>query len=270
MRLTILLACLSVACTARAETVAIPGPGGIALKAELVLPTGPARAPAVVALHGCGGPYPSRDLTWARLLASQGHAVLLPDSFGSRGLGSQCRVKPRSVTPRGLRRQDALAAARWLAVQRFAPPGGVALLGWSNGGSTVLAAGRAAPDLPAGLLRGLVAFYPGCRASLAQADWRPAAPLLMLLGASDDWVPPDACRALAARYPGQITLVAYPGAYHDFDVPNRPVRTLAGLAFSVGGKGVAHAGTNPAARADALKRVPYFLDALPPAPPAGH
>ena len=121
------------------------------------------------------------------------------------------------------------------------------------------------PDLPAGLLRGLVAFYPSCRTPLAQADWRPAAPLLILVGASDDWVPPDACRALAARFPGQITFTAYPGAYHDFDVPNRPVRTLTGLTFSVGGKGVAHAGTDPAARADALKRVPAFLDALPPA-----
>jgi dienelactone hydrolase len=115
------------------------------------------------------------------------------------------------------------------------------------------------------LIRGLVAFYPSCRAQLAQADWRPAAPLLILVGASDDWVPPDACRALAARFPGQITFTAYPGAYHDFDVPNRPVRTLTGLTFSVGGKGVAHAGTDPAARADALKRVPAFLDALPPA-----
>ena len=97
MRLAILLACLMFAGTARAETVTIPGPGGIALKAELVLPAGSAHAPAVVALHGCDGPYPSRDLAWARLLASQGHAVLLPDSFGSRGLGSQCRVKPRTV-----------------------------------------------------------------------------------------------------------------------------------------------------------------------------
>jgi dienelactone hydrolase len=248
--------------------VTFPGPGGIALRARLVLPAGPPVAPAIVALHGCGGPYPARDFAWARRLSARGHAVLLPDSFGSRGLGSQCRVAHRRVTPGGLRRQDALAAVRWLAGRPFAPPGGVALLGWSNGGSTVLAAGRAAPDAAPGLIRGLVAFYPGCGAALARAGWRPAAPLLILIGADDDWVSPAACRALAAGFPGRITVIAYPGAYHDFDVPDRPVRTLTGLAFSARGSGVAHVGTDPAARADALRRVPAFLAALPPAPAA--
>jgi poly(3-hydroxybutyrate) depolymerase len=52
---------------------------------------------AVVALHGCGGPYPARDTQWRdrllgrdRLLADC-HILLFPDSFGSRGLRSQCR-----------------------------------------------------------------------------------------------------------------------------------------------------------------------------------
>jgi dienelactone hydrolase len=159
-----------------------------------------------------------------------------------------------------------LAAAQWLAAQSFTPPGGVVLLGWSNGGSTVLASGRSAPDLPKGLLRGLVAFYPGCRDIVKHADWSPAAPLLILMGASDDWTPAAPCQALAAKWPGKITLVTYPGAYHDFDVPDRQVVTRAGLAFTAAGTGEAHAGTDPAGRADALQRVPAFLDSLSPAP----
>ena len=51
----------------------------------------------------------------------------------------------------------------------------------------------------------------------------------------------------------------YPGAYHDFDHPNLPVRTHKGLAYTGDGRGVAHTGTDPAARADALLRVPAFL-----------
>jgi dienelactone hydrolase len=71
---------------------------------------------------------------WAVLLAQAGHIVLLPDSFGSRGLGSQCSKTERQVTPSGLRRQDAIEAAQWLVVRPGTPPGGVALIGWPNGG----------------------------------------------------------------------------------------------------------------------------------------
>jgi hypothetical protein len=37
------------------------------------------------------------------------------------------------------------------------------------------------------------------------------------------------------------------------------VRVLSGLAYSADGSGRAHVGTNTAARADALKRVPQWL-----------
>jgi dienelactone hydrolase len=56
----------------------------------------------------------------------RGHIVLFPDSFGSRGLGSQCRERNRVATSSGLRRLDASAAATWLAAQPYAPKGGVA------------------------------------------------------------------------------------------------------------------------------------------------
>ena len=51
----------------------------------------------------------------------------------------------------------------------------------------------------------------------------------------------------------------YAGAHHDFDHPNRPLQLRSGYAFSVDGSGRIHSGTNPAARADALKRVPEWL-----------
>lgn len=273
------LAALLTACTTATGQPA-PTPGSqqveipasdLTLKAELALPSGPTRAPAVVLLHGCGGLYPTRDGQWRDLLVQAGHPVLLPDSFGSRGLGSQCSNPSRTVTPGTARRLDAIAAAKWLAAQSFTPPGGVVIMGFSNGGSTVLATARASRgDLPPGLVRGFVAFYPGCsyyadRRGDDAGRWEPAAPMLLLMGAADDWTPAAPCRTLAEDNPARVTARFYPGAYHDFDAPGRPIRERHGLAFTANHDGVAHAGTDPAARADALQRVPAYLEALPPA-----
>ncbi len=263
-----------VGCTAAgATTIEIPSaPGGgtrpaagapraeTPLRADYV-PAGTTPAAGIVALHGCGGPYPARDTQWRDAFAAAGHPTVWPDSFGSRGLGSQCGTATRTVSAGGARRRDAIAAAQWLAAQPGTPPGGVVLVGWSNGGSTVLAA---ASGLPPGLVRGMVAFYPGCQTWLDRPGWSPDAPLLIVMGEADDWTPAGPCHALAQRFPDRIELVTYPGAFHDFDVPNRPVRIRSGLAFSANGSGTAHAGTDPTARADALMRVPAFIAGLPP------
>ena len=87
-----------------------------------------------MALHGCSGPFAARDGQWAVLLAKAGHIVLLPDSFGSRGLGSQCgtKITKREVTSDGLRTQDAIDAAEWLVARLKACDVEVALLTLGN------------------------------------------------------------------------------------------------------------------------------------------
>jgi dienelactone hydrolase len=89
-------------------------------------------------------------------------------------------------------------------------------------------------------------------------------PLLILMGALDDWTPPAPCLALAQRRP-DMRVVLLAGAYHDFDVPNDPVHVIHGLPYTETGGGVAHAGEDPAARAQALLMVPAFFKTLPPA-----
>jgi dienelactone hydrolase len=133
--------------------------------------------------------------------------------------------------------------------------GQIALMGFSNGGSTVLHAA----DLQG--FAAFVALYPGCRPLLGARGWAPAAPLLLLIGAADDWTSPGPCAALAEAYPA-ITYRAYPGAHHGFDAPSSPVRVREGVAFSAAGNGRVHVGTDSAARADALARVPGFLAAV--------
>ncbi len=258
MRLTIIIVICLLTYAARAEPVQIAGPNGILLQADLFRPDTPKLVPAIVALHGCGGPYPSRDKQWREILLAAGHVVVFPDSFGSRGLKSQCGVRDRIATSGGLRRQDALATAAWLAAQPGVPPGGVVLLGWSDGASTVLAAGEARATVPAGLIKGLIAFYPGCAGASRTAGWRPVADLMILIGDADDWTPAAPCRTLADHVGPALRLTVYPGAYHDFDAPV-PVRIRHNVAFSENADHSVHAGGDPVAAQDAIKRVTAFL-----------
>ena len=77
------------------ENVQLARPDGT-LHAMLYRPDGEGPFPAVVALHGCAGlgknGIAERYRDWAERLANIGFVVLFPDSFGSRGLGPQCRV----------------------------------------------------------------------------------------------------------------------------------------------------------------------------------
>jgi dienelactone hydrolase len=250
------------------EQVAIPYPGGN-LHALLYRPLGAGPFPAVIGLHGCGGigsitgTPTSRYLDWGQRLANAGFVVLFPDSYGSRGLGSQCSVRSRGVRVDRERIADADAARRWLQSQSWVTAERISLLGWSNGAIAALWAVRpraavkdSGPDF-----RSAIALYPGCR-RLTETAWNARVPTLILIGGADDWTSPAACEQMVAGARGRsaaISLVVYPGAYHDFDHPNRPVQVRTGYAFSVDGTGKVHTGTNPAARADATNRVQEWL-----------
>jgi dienelactone hydrolase len=248
------------------------------IEAAVFKPRGHGPFAAVVLLHGCGGLYRwqgrrkgqmvQRNAEWAERLAKAGYVVLLPDSFTSRGVHESCTVKDRPVDSSRERPRDAYAALLWLQRQHDVKADRVALMGWSNGGGTVLhtvaadSPGRPAA-LPKGDFRAAVAFYPGCsdpHTSTSARRWRTAVSLMILQGEADDWTPEPPCRELVAAAAARgepIEYHAYPGAYHDFDAPNAKVHTRSGLARAPGG--IAHVGTNPAARDDAFKRVPVFL-----------
>jgi dienelactone hydrolase len=245
--------------------------GSTKLKAYLYRPAGDGPFPAVVALHGCSGlsgrsgPVSTRYRDWGERLSEAGFAVLYPDSFGSRGLASQCTVRGSSVRTARERVADAVAARRWLQNQSWVVPDRVSLLGWQNGAVATLwtIRRRGRTDATDGTpdFRSAVALYPGCR-RLRQTEWSARVPTLVLVGASDDWGPAAACEQMVANARGrsaQTQIIVYPGAYAEFDHPNMPMRQLSNLAFSADGSGHAHSGTNPAARADAIKRVPEWL-----------
>jgi dienelactone hydrolase len=246
------------------------GVGEYRLQAELYRPSGQGPFPTIVAMHGCNGLYDAAGrmrphfADWGEKLAAQGFAVLFPDSFGSRKLGSQCRVRARTVRPYRERVADAQAARDWLQAQDFVQKDRISLLGWSNGATSTLWTVRPRLAIKDGRpdFRSAVALYPGCR-RLSDSEWSTRMPTLILVGAADDWTPARDCEQMVAGARGrsaQASIVKYRDAHHSFDRENLPLIELRGLAFTPAGSGGrAHIGGNPEARADVLKRVPEWL-----------
>ncbi|MFN9727946.1 dienelactone hydrolase family protein [Acidovorax sp.] len=287
-----LLACTAAVCgsalTAWAQTspqagalqrVDIPLPSGVVLRAHwlpapLAAPAkgqpGVPAQPAVMALHGCGGLYAkggalsSRYREAAETLHAAGYAVLMPDSFGSRGLSDVCqtRYSDRSVSVND-RVQDARAALVWLAAQPGVDARRLGVLGWSNGGTTtlnLLEQRRTHPQAGEPPLAGAAVFYPGCGPLLRRQAVAEAVPLLMQLGALDDWTPAHPCvdwaATLQARAGSDVTVQVYEGSYHGFDGTG-PVRLRGDVPNGTSAKGV-HQGGNPQARAQSLAALQSF------------
>ena len=221
------------------------------------------RGPAVIALHGCLGLYGrngdlnERNRAMADLLRERGFSVLFVDSFTPRGFRELCTIRLVERTVRAVdRRQDVQGALDWLGARPEVDRERIVLLGWSNGGNTVLA------SLDHGLkVRSAVAFYPACRNYVdRKAPYHPSAPLLILIGALDDWTPAAWCMALKERTQKDLELRVLPDAHHDFDHPSAPLRVRKDVPGGTRpGQGVT-VGSNPVARRDAYAAMFDFLE----------
>lgn len=238
---------------------------GPTLELRVFRPAGAqAPVPAIVALHGCGGLFArngavgARERAFAAEFTARGYAVVMPDSFTPRGVREVCTLggdrRPVRVPDR---RQDALRVIRWIA--RGAPglDGRYALVGWSNGGSTLLATLDAAawpPDLPAPVAS--FAFYPGCGGDLARIA-ASVGTLAMFIAGDDNWTLPGPCIELALRIrtaAGPAELHVFSGAVHGFDAPSSPLRTRTDVPLVRNGARVqVKLGTHPQARAESYR-----------------
>lgn len=280
--LTLFLAVFSgLGFAAQSQEVMFDSLDGIPLKAWLFQPDDhlkPKRG-TVVALHGCGGLYATvgarkgllnaRHQAMADMLVADGYNVVLPDSFRPRGEESIC-VQPigsRKITQRE-RRTDALGALAWVAQQPWADVQRVAVLGWSHGGSAVLAATDSTHILIRNQMlshsprfKTAIAFYPGCADAL-EGVYKPNTTLTLLLGADDDWTPPLPCVALAKRLQTEnyrVELTMYDNAVHGFDNPVGSVVERKEIPSRLHpGRGVMN-GPNPEARDKANARVREIL-----------
>lgn len=225
-------------------------------------------APAIAMFHGCGGAYDKtgalarRMREYAELFNGLGLHVLVVDSLTARYEKELCtqRNGTRRVTQAN-RRLDALGAIAYLADRADVDASRIGLIGWSNGGSTVLSATNLRHhDVAAAIVKPAfaIAFYPGCETELKRR-YAPSAPLLMLVGQIDDWTPSAPCVALAKSVSVmRPEIVVYPAAGHGFD-SDAPVRLRKDVPNGVNpGQGV-HVGGNPAAWRASRDRVVRFL-----------
>jgi len=262
-----------------AGPVATTAPDGTAERIPITVarPNSPGLFPAIVVLHDFSGLGPASSGApgrWARELVEHGYAVVMPDSFSTRGWprGVCTDASPgRADVSPGRRVRDAYAAVAHARTLSYVDGRRVGLMGGSHGGSTTLLA-MLAPEGDSDPLarakregfRAAVALYPGCASRLGgRGDaYRPVAPLLILVGEKDDWTPAEPCRRLADRdrtagFPA--TIVVYPGAHHAFD-SDRPLRYVPARVnpSSPTGRGATTAG-NAAAWAESIRDVLAFF-----------
>jgi dienelactone hydrolase len=249
-----------------------PGKPATTIDGYMFRPAGGGRHPALVFLHGCDGAFDRtngllgrRERDWAAEFTPRGYVVLIVDSFGPRNHGEMCSQRGFDRELYLKRPRDAYGALLFLQAQPFVRPDRIGVIGWSQGGGTVLYAIRAQSlgrpaQLPQGDFRAAVAFYPASCDERRQPGWISPIPLLVLLGAEDVWTPAAPCKAFLDGATGRgarIEVQIYPGAYHGFDRANSPRRELP--EYRTAADVVPVVGTEPAARQDALSRVPTFL-----------
>ena len=241
----------------------------------------------LIALHGCGGllstntqageKLSSRHAAMAKFANELGWVAVFPDSFTTRGQREICTQKFSDRTIRQAQRKaDVIATAQWVNTQPWGandssltatPSLKTVLLGWSNGGTTVLQTiettpkdktNTSSPEISS-LINQAVAFYPGCSRQLAR-NYQTRVPLTLFIGGLDDWTPPQPCIDLGRRIGAHVYV--YPEAYHSFDSPTGKVRLRKDVPNGVNpGQGV-HVGPHRLSRDDAYDKLKQLLEQL--------
>jgi len=233
----------------------------------------------VVLMHGCTGLVNAKGRvlpmyrSWARALVVQGYVALEVDSTTPRGFGQTCNEGADRATMSRDRPKDAFAALQYLQAQPFVRPDRVALMGWSQGGGTVLLSiNDKSIGRPAGLahdFQAAVSFYPGACSERLQSKpytevepqgWTTQVPLLLLFGEADTWTAYKPCEAFiraAIARGNPVELKSYPAAFHAFDAPNLQRTELP--AYRTGDGPIPVIATDREARFDAFVRVLEFL-----------
>ncbi|MGJ4996612.1 dienelactone hydrolase family protein [Bradyrhizobium sp. HKCCYLS3077] len=244
------------------ETVYFTSGDGTELTGYLFKPAGKGPFPAIVMLHGRGGPYSSnvnkdcslvartapaspcnagslskRHMMWGNYWAERGYVALLPDSFGPRGKAhgfgrhTHDDADRDDVNERTVRPLDAEGALAYLRQRGDVTQSRILLQGWSNGGSTSLNVLFRQGTQTAGF-RGALVFYPGCGdKSLLGPTLTSRVPIQLFLAADDEEVSPTLCSAMAdrSRQAGTaIDVTIYPGATHGFDEPAASRQSIPG------------------------------------------
>ena len=256
-------------CQSPSVTTSIPtDKRGETLATWLSKPDGNGPFPAVVLMHGCGGTERNtpHQAAWrglnrhAALLNKNGYVTLIVDSFGPRNINDGCQTGGKYYP---VQVADAHIAFDHLASQPYVDDERIGFIGLSLGGGTALSlASRSSVDnrteSGSSTFAALVAYYPWCDSNQwASLDL----PVLILIGAEDDWTPAVRCinlHSLVENAPNRrnlLELKVYPNAHHSFDLP------MGGPYYVKGMDGRLHTVQgNDGARQDSQERMLSFFD----------
>jgi len=186
--------------------------------------------PAMILVHGSAG-VDRNNQQWIKLLHDAGIATFQIDSFDGRGVsstvGNQTKVRTTEMIV------DAYAALELLATHPRIDEEKIGLMGFSKGGIVSqwsLSDRRRKREVTGDLMFALhMPLYPLC---MDFEDFRPTgAPLYILAGEKDNWVPPDTCVSFvdelaATGYPAEVKIIE--NAHHEFDRPEAGVHVVEG------------------------------------------
>lgn len=218
------------------EKVTFVNDQGITLTGYLFKPSGNGPFPAVVMMHGCAGVFsysnPAKGVQkmfreWGDRLAKAGYIALLVDSYTPRNTPQkQCSNGSAGVSEVNDRPYDAYAGLKYLASRADVSADKIGLLGWSHGGSSVMAAMEGTQFNSSYNFKVAVAFYPGCGLSNAfggikNSTWKSYAPFTILIGSADTTVSVSTCQTRVSNAnalgASNLELKIYQNAHHSFD-----------------------------------------------------
>jgi dienelactone hydrolase len=181
----------------------------------------PGRRPGVLVVHEWWGhnEYARRR---ARMLAELGYAALAVDMFGdgktaahpddAGKFAGELTKNPETTKARFV------AGLEYLRAQPQTDPARIAAIGYCMGGGVALNMARAGVDL-----RGVASFHGSLNSIFPAQPGGIKARLLVLHGADDTFVPPEAVAAFKkemADAKADLKFIAYPGAKHSFTNPD--------------------------------------------------
>ena len=194
--------------------------------AELRLPQGTARIPAVVLIHGSGGVGANVD-AWAQALNAMGIAALVLDSFTGRGISQT--ITDQSQLSSFSMIVDAYKGLELLSRHPRIDPERIAVIGFSKGGFASLYSSmkrfQRLWGTPGVEFAAYISFYTRCDAPLLEDENVSDRPIRLFHGSADDYVPVEPTRSYVDRlkHAGKdIQLTVYDGARHTFDNPLYP------------------------------------------------
>lgn len=196
--------------------------GGTTLKGYFAFDAAKAgKRPGVLVVHEWWGhnEYARRR---ARMLAELGYAALAVDMYGD-GKTAAHPDDAKAFSGELMKNAETtkarfLAALEYLRAQPQTDPARIAAIGYCMGGGVVLNMARAGIDL-----KGVASFHGSLNAIVKAGPGGIKARLLVLHGADDGFIPPEAIAAFKqemADAKADMTFIAYPGAKHSFTNPD--------------------------------------------------